>query len=610
MVNQDETKSPCVAPSYPPVLPSVVSYGTSGYRTSDLDALSSLAVRMGSFLVLRGGVGRPSSVRDPGDSDGGEDPTDVDGAVHVGAIVTASHNPPGDNGLKLVDADGCMLHSRWQGAVTAAASATDPASCGEDRPRRTVYLHVGHDTRASSPRLASLLADGARATAQRRGVDVRIVLYGAVPTPVVHRGVASRRREAGEAVVQRYLARLSDGYADLVRLSPQSGRRNARPSLVVDCAMGVGSTLVRGIACALDDLQRRRGNLVAFRGSVVKLLPVNVVLGDGCDDRALNVRCGSDYVQKFQAPPYLHDGSNLLLLSSSSLCCSLDGDADRIVFFFHDSDGKFVLLDGDKISSLLASFIIQQLDVLLPTPQPHQRQLSVAVIQTAYANDASTAYLRSLGVQIERTKTGVMHLHRAAARHDIGVYFESNGHGTILFGSRCRKLVASALASSVDATRKLAAGRLEALAKIMNPAVGDALSDLLAVAGVLFSHSDRESDDAVQAWADMYHDRPSRQRVVKIADRSAIRTNLDETCVTSPPALQAALDAAMRSYRMMPSSLPPRCFVRPSGTEDAVRVYAEADTQRDADGLCKAALVAVQNICDAGASALSRCSRL
>lgn len=29
--------------------------------------------------------------------------------------------------------------------------------------------------------------------------------------------------------------------------------------------------------------------------------------------------------------------------------------------------------------------------------------------------------------------TGVKHLHHAAEEFDIGVYFEANGHGTVLF---------------------------------------------------------------------------------------------------------------------------------------------------------------------------------
>lgn len=49
-------------------------------------------------------------------------------------------------------------------------------------------------------------------------------------------------------------------------------------------------------------------------------------------------------------------------------------------------------------------------------------------------------------------------------------------------------------------------------------------------------------------------------------------------CVT-PPGLQEAIDAAVAP---VPQG---RAFVRPSGTEDAVRVYAEAASQHEADQL-------------------------
>ena len=34
-------------------------------------------------------------------------------------------------------------------------------------------------------------------------------------------------------------------------------------------------------------------------------------------------------------------------------CCSYDGDADRIVYYYKDEDGFFYLLDGDKIAVLV-----------------------------------------------------------------------------------------------------------------------------------------------------------------------------------------------------------------------------------------------------------------
>ena len=66
-----------------------------------------------------------------------------------------------------------------------------------------------------------------------------------------------------------------------------------------------------------------------------------------------------------------------------------------------------------------------------------------------------------------------------------------------------------------------------------------------------------------------------------MADRTALTVTEDETRALEPAALQEALDALAASY---PQG---RCFVRPSGTEDVVRVYAEAATQEDADELAK-----------------------
>lgn len=66
-----------------------------------------------------------------------------------------------------------------------------------------------------------------------------------------------------------------------------------------------------------------------------------------------------------------------------------------------------------------------------------------------------------------------------------------------------------------------------------------------------------------------------------MADRTIIHTACAETQVTQPPDLQSAIDAAVRQYSRG------RAFARPSGTEDAVRVYAEAATQREADDLAQ-----------------------
>lgn len=59
--------------------------------------------------------------------------------------------------------------------------------------------------------------------------------------------------------------------------------------------------------------------------------------------------------------------------------------------------------------------------------------VQVGVVQTAYANGASTRYLEEhVRLPVVCTKTGVKHLHHEAKEFDVGIYFEANGHGTVL----------------------------------------------------------------------------------------------------------------------------------------------------------------------------------
>mmetsp|Transcript_44592 Transcript_44592/g.87440 ORF Transcript_44592/g.87440 Transcript_44592/m.87440 type:complete len:93 (-) Transcript_44592:1138-1416(-) len=90
---------------------SALAYGTNGYRTGSLDLLKSVAVRMDAFLVYMGYF-----KTSPGDADGDGDSAGST-MVHIGAITTTSHNPLGENGIKIVDKYGYMLHAHWLAIV-------------------------------------------------------------------------------------------------------------------------------------------------------------------------------------------------------------------------------------------------------------------------------------------------------------------------------------------------------------------------------------------------------------------------------------------------------------------------------------------------------------
>lgn len=60
---------------------------------------------------------------------------------------------------------------------------------------------------------------------------------------------------------------------------------------------------------------------------------------------------------------------------------------------------------------------------------------------------------------------------------------------------------------------------------------------------------------------------------LQVSDRRVIDTTDAERRAVSPAGLQEAIDSLVKNYKQA------RSFVRPSGTEDVVRVYAEAETQ-------------------------------
>ena len=527
----------------PPNPGTKLAYGTAGFRAK-AELLDSTFFRMGALAALR------SRAR----------------GMAVGLMVTASHNPEPDNGIKLVDPDGGMLDQSWEAHATLLANAPDAevestfetiaASAGVSAMRGGGTVFVARDTRPHSARLSALALDGIRRVGAS-GDDL-----GLLTTPQLHHIVRHANGAKGSgphvgpeawASAQGYYDMLCTAYADLV--PPAAAAPAARGVLTVDAACGIG-------APQLEPLLAR----------LAPLLALTVVNGVG--DGELNAGCGAEYVQKGRLPPRGLDSP------SEGRACSLDGDADRVVFhYWRGAAGgpkaaEWRLLDGDKIAALFASFVCDELSTLNLQPA-----LSMACVQTAYANGASGRYVRSLGVPTKLAKTGVKYVHHVAVQYDLAVYFEANGHGTLLFSDAAVAALKAALATAQeagDATKAAAAKRLLSARQLVNQAIGDALSDMLLVEAILSLRGWTVAD-----WDGLYEDLPSRQSKLAVADRTALTVTEDETRALEPAALQEALDALAASY---PQG---RCFVRPSGTEDVVRVYAEAATQEEADELAR-----------------------
>jgi len=139
--------------------------------------------------------------------------------------------------------------------------------------------------------------------------------------------------------------------------------------------------------------------------------------------------------------------------------------------------------------------------------------LNIGVVQTAYANGSSTRYLEEvMKVPVYCTKTGVKHLHHKAQEFDIGVYFEANGHGTVLFSKAAETKIK--LAKELEDKKREAAKMLENVIDLFNQAAGDAISDMLVIEAILILKG-----LTVQQWDALYTDLPNRQLKVKVGVR-------------------------------------------------------------------------------------------
>jgi len=494
----------------------MINYGTAGFRTK-ADLLDHIMYRMGMLAVLRSRAKQGQA---------------------IGAMITASHNPSPDNGIKLVDPMGEMLEQTWESEATALANCSDSDLPVQLERIVTKYsiptsvsgtVVVGRDTRLSSPALSKAVV---------RGVEVvggQVLDIGVVTTPQLHYIVVATNTKGGygDPSLVGYYAKITGAFKKFISLVGPD-KKNYTPAIMFDGANGVGAPAMKEFSSLLSE--------------VLDVVLVNTGEGE------LNSGCGADYVKVNQSAPAG------LTLTTGLRCVSVDGDADRVLYYFQSKSG-FNLLDGDRIATLVAGYLQHLLskDGLADT-------LELGLVQTAYANGSSTSYITTqLGVPVACTPTGVKHLHHKATSFDIGVYFEANGHGTVVFSDKAQEVI-----------KEKGGDKLRTLVDVINQTVGDAISDMLMVECVL---ADRGWD--CDEWLACYIDLPNRLGKVAVRDRNLVTTTDAERKVVEPLGLQSRIEQIVAKFEKG------RSFVRPSGTEDCVRVYSEAATREMADDLNK-----------------------
>ena len=422
---------------------------------------------------------------------------------NYGIMITASHNHHEDNGVKLLTHNGYMISTEEEMFVENFVNATntnEPELSTFSENNKTI-IHIGYDSRESSPKVFLEIQKGCIE------FGMPVVNHGYLSTPELHYILHTNTD------IESYLKHLKSLLSYI-----QPG------SCTIDCANGIGSKVCKSIS-----------------GNEKKLILKNT---DWETPTKLNDQCSSDFVCTFRKEPF--PANTLYMLGAS-----LDGDADRSVFFSRKltlDDDEFALFDGDDMSALIALYIITLL-----RGHPKYGQLSIGFIYTGYTNGACVEYVRSIDPSIRTicTATGVKHLHEEAEKYDIGIYFEQNGHGNVVFREGIEYNYPE----------------LKTIKQFFHPCIGDGIMNVFAVLFIL-----KELNMNANSWRKLYHKNHCRLLKLHVQDKHLFKPVANELELISPPSLQTFI------FEQVQSRSKTRTFVRPSGTENVVRLYVESES--------------------------------
>jgi phosphoacetylglucosamine mutase len=477
-------------------------YGTSGFRYN-VDQMINMSEKLGYGI----GALYKEMIQNA------DMPIKTAHTIGIGLMITASHNLAEDNGVKIVGWDGHIIDQKYEKFLEEIVNSVEFHQI-QLKNLSKIKLIIGRDTRPSGIVIMRGIIKGIKMIG-----DCEIIDCGIMTTPQFHTTV--REINMNQSTDQNY-------YVNLMR-NLIIGNKINMDGLMIDCANGCGTLTMEKILTNEDE-------------TIYGGLDLIHTLTDIPNE--LNRNCGSDYLMN--NPIEYH--KQLIEMGKTDwgrLCGSFDGDADRLICWTYDLD-RIYLMDGDHMILLILRYVLEIL-------RQSNDRWTIGICCTGYSNGGMLNKVNQIAnqddqhmISVKIVPTGVKHLIKEAKNYDIGIYFEPNGHGSVLI-NRTDQIV-----------------ELERLKDLSNQLVGDAIGLIIGIKYML-----DEMGFSVWDMFRLYERLESKTYRLAVSDRNLYKTTWDGTKLLEPIEISQKIDTLLEQFKSH------RAFLRPSGTENCLRLYVE-----------------------------------
>lgn len=465
----------------------------------------------------------------------------------TGIIITASHNPIKDNGIKLISTNGRLLNEK---EIEICEEFVNKKINNFFNNEMGILL-VFRDTRPSGEELIKEIEKIGKL------INYKIINCGIVSTPLAHFIVYEFNKQL------KILNNLSDPLNKLTQSIKKKGLKINIPSIenikekyfqIMKNFLNFIPSLNNNPNLSLefdylkiyyDSANGVSENIINSFNKIINKDFMKLITPSGI----LNENCGAEYFKYYGLPSNFNFNNK-----KDELLVSFDGDMDRIIFLKEN-----YIFDGDDLIVNFSEFILN-------TFNKNKIKANIGIIISDYTNLGCFNFLNKLSLNIKkksnnllkiniiRAKTGIANFINEGLKYDLSIYFEPNGHGGIIFSNEfyfpeeinCKDLLI-----------------IKESRNIFHPLIGDPLSVLLFSLKIGFFNKKFEKT-------------PSILKNIHLNNKDILnKLNLniklfeDLKCICK--------ECKIKENHFIKN----RIFIRPSGTEPLIRIFIESECENN-----------------------------